>query len=73
MTATEKLEMIQKALTEGKTVIFANYLRAWKITPKTVANFAKAGVDLFKVKGKSLYMARGKNYDCMDYCAIRIN
>ena len=72
MTAQEKYEMIMTALTDGKTVYVATYLRCAKITAKTLAKWAAAGIELFRVRDNSLYMGRGRSYDCIDYCAIRV-
>jgi len=72
MSAEEKLKMILSGLQAGKTVYVATYLRCWKITGKTLAKWAQVDRHLFTINGNSLYMAAGKRYDCIDYCAIRV-
>lgn len=69
-TAQQKLDKINEALAEGATIYFSTMTRHYKITQKTVARFAKAGMPLLKVSGDSLYMASGRSYLCMDYCGI---
>jgi D-lyxose ketol-isomerase len=64
--------MILAGLNAGKTVYVATYLRCWKITAKTLAKWAAVGRELFAVKNDSLYMASGRGYDCIDYCAIKV-
>jgi len=71
-TAIDKLTIIMDAINAGKTVYIGTYLHCWKVTAKTLDRWTKAGIELFKVKGNSLYMAFGKRYDCIDFCAIKI-
>lgn len=72
MTATEKLAKILEVLKAGKTIYVQTTYRAWKITAKDVATFEAANRPLLKVNGNSLYMAVGKRYDCIDYCAFKV-
>jgi hypothetical protein len=72
-TASEKFEAINKNLLAGKTVFIATYTKATKITPKTFKSWEASGHKLFKLAGNSLYMARGKKFDCIDYCSIVFN
>lgn len=72
MTAQEKLAMIQQGLTWGATVYVTTYTRAIRITPKTARKWEAARLPLFKVQGDSLYLARGKHFDCIDYAGITI-
>jgi len=73
MTAAEKLSWITESIAAGKTVYVQTVYVTMTATPKTAAKFAKAGCDLFKIKGESLYMSRGKGYDCIDYCGITVH
>jgi hypothetical protein len=59
------LDNINNALSNGMTVRIATAMQYTDVTSKTVAKFNKAGYDLFKVSGKSLYIRRGKNWDCI--------
>lgn len=72
MKASEKLEAIERALDSGRTIYVSTYTNHTKITPKSAAKWADAGMDLFKVSGNSLYMAAGKRFDCIDYCKISV-
>lgn len=72
MTATDKYVAIMDALMAGKTVYLSTHLKAITITQKGVDQWAAVGRPLLKVIGKSLYVARGKSYDCADYCAITV-
>ncbi len=71
MTSKQKLELIESAIRENRTVYICSHTKQTKITPKTYQKWIDSGFELFKDDGKSLYMARGKNFDCIDYCAIR--
>lgn len=68
--AAETLARITDALASGKTIYVSTALRHIKVTPKTAAQFAAANHPLFKASNKSLYMAVGRRYDCIDYCQI---
>lgn len=72
ITATEKLENIVLALESGKTVYVCTCTKQTKVTPKIFASWVKDGLKLFKVSGNSLYMARGRSFDCIDFCTIVI-
>ena len=68
----ETLAWITDALASGQTIYVSTALRHTKITPKTAARFAAANHPLFKASDKSLYMAVGRRYDCIDYCQITV-
>lgn len=70
--AATRLTAIGSAILTGSTVFVCTATRAWKITPKTAAKWAEAGEPLFRVKGESLYLRRGRSWDCIDFCSIRI-
>lgn len=72
MTATEKLAMIETGLATGKTVDLITATRIVRITPKLAKSWEAAGLPVVKVQGESLYVARGRSYECADYCAIRV-
>ena len=55
----------------GGTINIINYAKHIKVTPKVLARFEKHGQKVFKTDSKgSLYIARGKAWDCIDYCRI---
>ena len=59
------LEKIQNHLKQGGTVVVSTYCRAWQFDGPKYAEY-------FRQDSKgSLYMRRGKSWDCIDYCAIR--
>ena len=57
------LPKIQETLKSGLRVQVSTHLRS------TVYDERHAG--MFKASGRSLYVQRGKNWDCIDYCSIR--
>ena len=69
--AQKKLDWITEQVNAGRTVVIGTHYKAWEINKRTFDRFDKAGSQLFKTDTKSLYMARGKNWDCIDYCSIR--
>ena len=72
MTAQEKLNKVNELIAQGCDVYFCTAYRSIKVNAKSVANFKKAGCDLIRISGNSLFMAAGKRFDCVDYCAIRV-
>jgi D-lyxose ketol-isomerase len=72
MTAQEKYDMIINGLNARKNVYISTSLRSWKITPMVKEKWDSRGLELFKVKNNSLYMANGKKFVCIDYCAITV-
>lgn len=70
--ADERLAGILAALDAGRTVYVTTATHAVVVTPKTRATWERYGRPLFKVSGRSLYMGRGKVYDCIDYCLITV-
>lgn len=69
-TPAELLSWITESLDSGKTVYISTALRTTKVTPKTAQQFMKVGRPIFRASDKSLYMAVGRRYDCIDYCQI---
>lgn len=63
------LRRIAEHIANGGTVYVSTDLRSTSITPKTWKRWDD-GATLFRI-GKtsgSLYMARGRNWDCVDFC-----
>jgi len=71
-TPAELLAWITDALNSGKSVSVSTAFRTTRITPKTAQQFANAGRPIFRASEKSLYMAVGRRYDCIDYCQITV-
>ena len=69
MTAAE----INAALDSGRTVYICTHLRCWKLTAKARDQFRAAGQELVK-EGRDgrPYMARGRHWDDIGYCAIKV-
>jgi hypothetical protein len=65
---------MQDALAAGQTVTISTVYRATIVTPKAYAKWQASGQALFRYSadGSSAYIARGKSWDCIDYCAIHI-
>lgn len=63
-------DWINARLAEGMTVLITTYTHQTRISPRTAKSWAKDGLDLFKVQGESCFIARGKSWDCIDFCKI---
>ena len=62
----QALQWINEQIATGHTVYLSNYLKAWEISPATVKKWKKSENDLFRVDSKGdLFIARGKNFDCI--------
>lgn len=68
--ARKKLAWINERIEEGRTVFVSTYGKHTKITAKNVAAFKAAGAEMFQATKTGLYIARGRNWDCIDYCKI---
>lgn len=63
--AEQKLEFINTALQQGKTVFISTAYRTTKITPKTAKKFEDANIELFKIDSVGdLCIRAGKRYNC---------
>jgi len=72
MNSKDKVQAIIKALESGKTIFVNTYTRSTKITPTTFKKWNAAGHTLFKADDKSMYMASGNKFVCIDYCQITV-
>ena len=72
MDAAAKLEMIEGAWAQGKTVYICTALRATKMTARNAEKWKAAGRPMVRVSGGSLQSVEGRRYVCADYCAISI-
>lgn len=70
MKPKEKINKIVDLINEGKTVYFSTALKSIEVNKKVIDKFNKAGYDLFKSDGKSMYIRQGKSFVCIDYCKI---
>ena len=70
MTANEKIAKIVETIESGYTVSFTTRLRSYPVNLRTLDKFRKAGYELFKARGNSIYMLNGKRYICMDGCNV---
>ncbi len=70
MTGAEKITKIMEIINSGKTVQFRSGLSCINVDSKTVARFQKAGADLFRADGNSLYIASGRRWNCLDLHAV---
>jgi hypothetical protein len=60
--ARQRLAWIQARLAEGYTVQTSTYLRSVRYKAKHA--------DMFKATKAGLFVQRGKNWDCIDFCKI---
>ena len=72
MTAKEKYTAIMNALQNDCVVTVSTMTTTRALYFRTLKKFMEAGVPLMKVSDNSLYLARGKHYDCIDYCKIQV-
>lgn len=63
--ARQKLQAITDHLSIGGQVLIATYTRATAYSAKHAA--------MFKATKSGLYVQRGKQWDCIDHCAIRFS
>ena len=68
-TAAQLLDAIRS----GRTVYVATYLHCTKLDGRALARFEARGLDLLR-QGRDghPYMARGRHFDDISLCAIRI-
>ena len=63
--ARRTVKAIQGHLTAGHTVVIGTYTKAWRFDKP-------AHADLFRAERYGAYMRRGRSWDCIDYCGIRV-
>lgn len=69
--AEDKFDWIVSRLGEGHTIRLSTSLRVVEITPGTWDKWQKKiGYPPVKTVNGSLYLARGKHWDCADYCHL---
>ena len=66
-------EQIVTHVINGGTVDICTCLKAWRINKRALDRWNKAGYELIKEKNGSLYLGRGRHYDCIDGCHIIFN
>lgn len=66
MTIQEKFEKIKTHLNAGRTVQFSTYMVALRVTKKHL------DTGLIKLSGNNILIQRGKRWDCVNFCAVRI-
>jgi len=62
-TAAERLAEIQAALKDGRRVQVSTHLKSTVYDERHIA--------MFRTMKNSLYVQRGRAWDCIDYCSIR--
>jgi len=60
--ARKRYNWIMENLRAGRTVYVTTYTKATKYTAKHA--------EMFKATKGGLYVQRGKNWDCLDYCGL---
>lgn len=65
---------IEKEISEGREVVIATHMRAWRIKKETLEKWEKYGGLLKDIEnnviGTETYIKIGKNWDCINYCSI---
>ena len=72
---TKLIEFLDNALLDvkaGKTLYIQTCSKTWKITKKTLENFNKAGIPLFKHHNNDVWMLSGKKYVCINYTKLTL-
>lgn len=54
----------------GGTVLICTAIRVWVINQKVVERWNRCGLPVLKDVNGSMYMGKGKNYTCIDFCGI---
>jgi hypothetical protein len=72
MTPEQKISKIIETAKSGKTVWIRSSWVAIKITKNLIKNWESSPTPLFKWDEKSMYVCRGKRYDCIDHCVITV-
>jgi len=72
MAPQDKVNKLIELLQSGKTIHIHTCTRVTEITPKTYKRWAKNGHVLFKADDKSVYMANGNKFVCIDYNPITV-
>lgn len=67
----DRLAEILRRIEAGQTLYVCTYTRATRVTKRTLVSWRKSGLELFRADARSLYMARGRAWDCIDGCALR--
>tara|TARA_Y100000815_G_scaffold232876_2_gene223915 strand:+ start:134719 stop:134970 length:252 start_codon:yes stop_codon:yes gene_type:complete len=70
MTGAEKIKKIMEIINSGKTVQFRSGLSCINVDAKAVSRFEKAGAEMFKASGNSIYIASGRNWKCLNLHAV---
>jgi hypothetical protein len=65
MSRSKLYQEILSHLSKGGAVQISTALKAFILKPKHK--------DRIKLQGESLYIARGKRWDCIDYCHFRFS
>lgn len=68
--ASTNLDEIMEHIRRGGTVDICTHLKVRRVTGKVLQRWERAGYDLFEVRDGSLYIGRGRHYDCIDHCRI---
>lgn len=70
--AAAEIAALIEAIEAGKTLYVCTYTQATKVTAKTLRAWAATGRPFLKARGGDMLMARGKGYDCINFCGLRL-
>jgi len=71
--AKAKIDSMLAAIESGSVVYISTHTRSTKINKAALDRWTKAGLELLKASGESMYMASGRKFVCIDYCKITIS
>lgn len=66
MTNLEKFTKICEHLNAGRTVQFCTSMVVIPVNKKHLDN------GMIKMQGNSIVIQKGRRWDCVDYCAVRV-
>jgi len=68
-----KIDSMLAAIESGSVVYISTHTRSTRIDKAALNRWTKAGLELLKSSGGSMYMATGRKFVCIDYCKITIS
>lgn len=66
-----KIDDLLAQIKSGKTLYICTALTATKIDQRIVEKFEKAGRQVLKASGGSMWLSSGRKYVCIDFCGFR--
>lgn len=71
-TVSKFLDQALLDVASGKTLYIQTCSKTWKVTKRTLENFNKAGIALFRCHNDDVWMLSGKKYLCINYAKLTL-